>query len=93
VIATLANGADMNATLERLAVQAAVNPAVLHILSRNLDVIGELRELDTTRTFGAQLEAYLVLEGEHLDDVLAEIRERVIGIWQLRGPTAVGRAA
>ena len=55
----------MNATLDRMAVQAAVNPAALHILSRNLDVLGELRALDTTRAFGAQIEAYVALEGEH----------------------------
>src|SRR4029079_12763186 len=70
VISRHAIGVKMNATLDRMAVQAAVNPAALHILSRNLDVLGELRALDTTRAFGAQIEAYLLLEGEQLDHVL-----------------------
>jgi hypothetical protein len=84
---------DMNATLERLAVQAAVNPAVLHILSRNLNVLAELRSLMTTRAFAAQLEAYVNLEEEPLDGVLAQVRERVIELWQVRGPALSFQAA
>jgi hypothetical protein len=93
VIATTHTEHDMNATIERLALQAAVNPAVLHILSRNLDVLEELRSLTTTRSFGVQLEAYVDLEGEPLDDVLAQIRDRVIEMWQVRRPVLAVRAA
>jgi hypothetical protein len=82
----------MNASLDRMAVQAAVNPAVLHILSRNLNVLDELRQLGTTRTFGAQLEAYLAIEEASLEQVLEQIRERVIEMWAARGP-APARAA
>jgi len=77
----------MNATLDRMAVQAAVNPAALHILSRNLDVLGELRALDTTRAFGAQIEAYVALEGEQIDHVLEQIRNRVVEMWSAGRPT------
>jgi hypothetical protein len=92
VIARHAIGVEMNATLDRMAVQAAVNPAALHILSRNLDVLGELRALDTTRAFGAQIEAYVALEGEQIDRVLEQIRNRVVEMWSAGRPTMIQAA-
>jgi|tagenome__1003787_1003787.scaffolds.fasta_scaffold20748693_2 hypothetical protein len=76
----------MNATIDRLAVQAAMNPAVLHILNRDRDVLAELRALDTTRAFGTQLEAYIALEDAALDEVLEHIRSAVVEMWALRRP-------
>jgi hypothetical protein len=78
----------MDSLLDQLAADATTNPAVLHILSRNCDVLRELSELDTTRAFGRSLEEHLARTGDDLERVLESVRQRIVAIVTTGWPAA-----
>jgi hypothetical protein len=79
----------MDSLLDRLATDATANPAVLHILSRNCDVLRELSELDTTRAFGCSLEDHVARTGDDLELVLEAVRQRIVAVVTTGWPAAV----
>ena len=79
----------MDYLLDQLAADATTNPAVLHILSRNCDVLDELSELDTTRAFGRSLEGHLACTGDDIERVLESVRQRIVAIVTTGWPAVV----